>query len=379
MKKVKNNTMNKLKNLIGVFVVILTLLGCKSSQYPDLGDGLFADIQTNQGNILVKLEYEKTPVTVANFISLAEGTNPFVSEEYKDKKYYNGLTFHRVMKDFMIQGGDPLANGTGNPGYRFKDEFDESLKHNKKGILSMANGGPKTNGSQFFITHKETPWLDGRHSVFGEVVKGMEVVDSIANVKVGAGNKPISDVVMNALVIIRNGKEANKFDAVQIMTDYFAEEKAKEDAMKKMIQDFVKETEVQKEEAQTYPSGLKILKLKDAEGEKPRPGQRVLVNYAGWLADGSLFDTSEAQIAEKFGQYDRIIQMHRGNLSPSLMDYSPDANLIAGFKEGLLTMKVGDKVRIFIPPHLGYGPQGGGPIPPNAELIFDLEILSIAE
>ncbi len=119
--------------------------------------------------------------------------------------------------------------------------------------------------------------------------------------------------------------------------------------------------------------------MQDGEGEKPKAGQKVLVNYAGWLTDGTLFDTSEAQIAEHFGQYNRILQMHRGVLSPSLMDYSPDANLIAGFKEGLLTMKVGDKVRLFIPPHLGYGPQGGGPIPPNAELIFDLEITEISQ
>ena len=371
--------MNELKKFLGVFVVVLMAVGCKSSQYTDLGDGLFADIQTNKGNILVKLEYKKTPVTVANFVSLAEGTNPFVSDEYKEKKYYNGLTFHRVMKDFMIQGGDPLGNGTGYPGYRFKDEIDDSLKHDKKGILSMANGGPKTNGSQFFITHKETPWLDGRHTVFGEVIKGLEVVDSIANVEVGAGNKPVSEIVMNAVTIIRNGKEAGNFDAVQIMTDYFAEEEAEAAAMKQMIQDFAAETEKQKEQATAYPSGLKIFTLNEGEGEKPRPGQRVLVNYAGWLSDGSLFDTSEAQIAEKFGQYNRILQMHRGTLSPSLMDYSPDANLIAGFKEGLLTMKVGDKIRLFIPPHLGYGPQGSGPIPPNSELIFDLEILQIAE
>ncbi|MBT8203938.1 MAG: peptidylprolyl isomerase [Eudoraea sp.] len=371
--------MNLLRNTIGVLMVLTTLMGCKSSQYPDLGEGMFADIQTNKGNILVSLEFKKTPVTVGNFVSLAEGTNPFVSEEFKEKKYYDGLTFHRVMKDFMIQGGDPLANGTGYPGYRFKDEIDDSLRHSKKGILSMANGGPKTNGSQFFITHKETPWLDGKHTVFGEVLKGMDVVDSIANVEVGAGDKPVSDIVINSVVIIRNGKEAKSFDAVEVMTAYFAEEEAKAAAMKQMIQDFVSLTEKQKEEARTYPSGLKIMVLKDGNGEKPKYGQRVLVNYAGWLTDGALFDTSEAQIAEKFGQYERIIQMHRGVLEPSPMDYSPDANLIGGFKEGLLTMKVGDKVRLFIPPHLGYGPQGGGPIPPNAELIFDLEIISLAE
>ena len=243
----------------------------------------------------------------------------------------------------------------------------------------MANGGPKTNGSQFFITHKETPWLNDIHTVFGEVVKGIEVVDTIANVEVGEGDKPVTDVVINTVVIIRNSKEAKSFDAVEVMTEYFAEEEAEAAAMQKMIDDFVALTKKQKEEARTYPSGLKIMVLKDGNGEKPKYGQQVLVKYAGWLTDGALFDTSEAQIAEEFGQYARIIQMHRGVLKPSRMNYSPDANLIAGFKEGLLTMKIGDKVRLFIPPHLGYGPQGGGPIPPNAELIFDLEIISVAE
>ena len=119
-----------------VLVIALAMASCKTSQRADLGDGLFADIKTTKGDIIVKLEQDKTPVTVANFVSLAEGTNTFVSEQYKGKKYYDGLTFHRVMKDFMIQGGDPLANGTGYPGYRFMDEFNDSLIHDKKGILS---------------------------------------------------------------------------------------------------------------------------------------------------------------------------------------------------------------------------------------------------
>ena len=132
-------------------------------------EGIFAEFDTNKGKILVQLEYAKTPITVANFVSLAEGTNTIVKAELKNKPYYNGLKFHRVIKDFMIQGGDPLGTGSGDPGYKFKDEFTD-LKHNKGGILSMANSGVATNGSQFFITHKETPWLDGKHTVFGSVV-----------------------------------------------------------------------------------------------------------------------------------------------------------------------------------------------------------------
>ena len=207
--------------------VVLVIVNCKST-HSDLGEGLFADIQTNKGEIIIKLEYEKTPVTVANFVSLAEGKSPFVNDNLKGEKYFDGLTFHRVIKDFMIQGGDPTAMGTGGPGYKFKDEFNDSLKHNKAGILSMANPGtPNANGSQFFITHKETPWLDNKHTIFGEVVVGMDVVDSIANVKVTSGSKPVDDMIMNKVEIIRNGKLVKKFDAVKIMTDYFTEEETK--------------------------------------------------------------------------------------------------------------------------------------------------------
>ncbi|TDQ29325.1 peptidylprolyl isomerase [Zeaxanthinibacter enoshimensis] len=360
-----------------LFTAILT--SCKSSQHADLGDGIFADIETSEGDIIIRLEYQKTPVTVANFITLAEGTSPFVSDEYKDKKYYDGVTFHRVIKDFMIQGGDPTGSGNGNPGYKFKNEIHDSLSHNKAGILSMANAGPGTNGSQFFITHKETPWLDGRHTVFGEVVSGMSVVDTIAQVKTGEKDKPVKDVVMNKVEIIRNGKAAKNFDAVQVMSDYFAEEEAKVAAAQKVKSEFIATIAEQRAKADSLPSGLKILRLEEGTGEKPAIGNQVMVDYAGWLTDGTLFDTSEAEIAEKFGQYDNLYKMHRGNFSPVPMDYSPDSRLVAGFKEGLLSMNIGDKVRLFIPPHLGYGAQGGGPIPPNAELVFDVEIVEAAK
>ncbi|MEK6154918.1 peptidylprolyl isomerase [Flavobacteriaceae bacterium 3-367] len=372
-----------MKNLAPLVLAVgMLLASCKSSQHADLGEGLFADIETNKGVIVLKLEHEKTPVTVANFVSLAEGTNPFVSEQYKEKKYYEGVIFHRVIKDFMIQGGDPTGTGSGNPGYRFKDEFNDSLTHHKAGILSMANSGPTTNGSQFFITHKETPFLDGRHTVFGEVVEGMNIVDSIANMPTsqdpGKKDRPVTDVVMNKVEIIRNGKEAKKFDAVQIMTDYFAEEEAKVKALEKAITDFAAELSEQKEEAEDLPSGLKIYSLTKGEGEKPKIGQQVLVNYAGWLADGNLFDSNYEEVATKFGKYDPR-RKQQGGYTSVPMSFSPDSRLIAGFKEGLLSMEVGDKIRIFIPPHLGYGPQGGGPIPPNADLVFDLEIVGIAE
>ena len=162
-----------------LFLLATALIASCKSNYADLGDGLYADMKTNKGDMIIRLEQEKTPVTVANFVSLAEGNNPFVSDQYKGKSFYNGLIFHRVIPDFMIQGGDPTGSGSGSPGYRFKDEFDPSLGHSGKGILSMANSGPKTNGSQFFITHGATPWLDGKHSVFGEVTAGQDVVNQI--------------------------------------------------------------------------------------------------------------------------------------------------------------------------------------------------------
>ncbi len=377
------------KAFIVLLGVSMALSSCKSSKYPDLGDGVFADIQTTKGDIVVKLEYEKTPVTVANFISLAEGTNTFVSEPYKGKKFYDGLIFHRVMKDFMIQGGDPMGTGMGNPGYRFIDEFNDSLVHDKKGILSMANSGPTSNGSQFFITHKETPWLNNKHSVFGEVVVGMPVLDSIANVPVAAGNKPVTEVKMNTIEIIRNGKEAKKFDAVAVMTDYFdkegerlaaieAEKQAKLEAVKKVKAAFAAELASQKAKAKALPSGLKLLSLVDAEDKKPGLGSKVLVMYAGYLEDGSLFDSNYEEIATLYNMFDPR-RKQGGGYFPTPMDYSKDSPLFPGFREALLTMKIGDKIRAFLPAHLGLGEQGGGPIPPNADLVFDIEITGLTK
>ena len=365
--------------IFGVFLLTLAFNSCKSSKYADLGDGVYADIQTTKGDILVKLYHNATPVTVANFVSLAEGSSPFVTDSLKDKKYYDGLIFHRVMKDFMIQGGDPLGTGRGNPGYKFKDEFADSLTHSGKGILSMANGGPKTNGSQFFITHKATPWLNGKHTVFGEVVKGVEVVDTIANVKVLAGNKPEVDVVMSKVEIIRNGKEAKKFDAVQIMSNYFEEEKAVTAAFEKMKSEFIAELKTQEAKADLTDSGLLILPINTGDGEQPKIGQNVLVNYSGWLlANGELFDTSDIAVAEKFEKVNPG-KRDQGQYAPTPMLFSPEAQLFPGFREGLLTMKVGDKIRIFVPPHLGTGDRDYGPIPGGSTLVFDLEIKAIAE
>jgi len=373
-----------------VLTLTLLLAGCKS-QYTELGDGLFADIQTTKGDIIVKLEYEKIPIAVANFVSLAEGKNPFVVDSMKGKKYYDGIIFHRVMKDFMIQTGDPLGTGRGNPGYRFMDEFNDSLVHDKKGILSMANSGAATNGSQFFITHKETPWLNGVHTVFGEVVEGLDVVDSIANTAVSQNpkDKPLTDIIMNTIEIVRNGKDAKKFDAVAVMNDYFAKEEerlaalekekqAKIAALEKVKEAFVAVLPEEKAKAKELPSGLKILSRKKGDGPKPKIGQQVMVNYAVYAEDGTLFQSNYEDVSVTYNIFDDR-RKQGGGYNPMPMEYSPDAQIIAGFREGLLNMTVGDKVRLFVPSHLGYGTQGTGPIPPNANLVFDLEITGIAE
>ncbi|WP_158976136.1 peptidylprolyl isomerase [Cellulophaga sp. L1A9] len=379
-----------MKNILSLFLIATVLVSsCKSSKTADLGDGIFADIQTTQGDIIVKLEYDKTPVTVANFVALAEGKNPFVTDSLKGKNYYDGLTFHRVMKDFMIQGGDPTGTGTGNPGYRFIDEFADSLSHSKKGILSMANSGPKTNGSQFFITHKATPWLDNKHTVFGEVVTGIEVVDSIANVAVGQNNKPVDAVIMNKIKIIRNGKDAKKFDAVAVMKQYFADEEVREkeairieaereEKLKLAQSSFVEALENQKKTAKTLASGLKIFTLTEGTGEKPKVGQTANLYYAGYFEDGRLFDSNMEEISTLNGQFN-FNRRDQGGYEPMPMLVSMDAPMIAGFKEAVMTMKVGQKIRVFIPSHLAYGESGRGPIPASTDLVFDLEMVSIGE
>lgn len=362
--------MRKLKFLVLFSAIVFA--GC-STKYAELGDGLYADIKTNKGDIIVKLHYDKTPVTVANFVTLAEGTNEFVSDSLKGKRYYDGVIFHRVIKDFMIQGGDPTGTGSGGPGYKFDDEFVDSLSHSKAGILSMANAGPATNGSQFFITHRETPGLDGRHTVFGEVVKGIEVVDSIATTPTTPEDRPLTDVVMNKVEIIRNGKAAKAFDAVKTFKDYFAELNKRQEVFRAMLAETAKEFAAQKAEATETASGLRYVVLKEGTGEKPAEGATVMVNYAGFYTDATLFDTSWRDVALKFKALSPG-KDQMGQYRPFPMALTADARLIPGFKEGLFLMNYGETIRLFIPSHLGYGPTGYGQIPPDTDLVFDIEI-----
>ena len=372
-------------NFIALLSAMFVFFSCNSQKkaYKDLGDGLFADIETTQGNIIVKLNYKETPVTVANFVTLAEGKNTFVKAEYKGKPFYNGTIFHRVIKDFMIQGGDPTGTGMGEPGYRFEDEIVPTLKHDKKGILSMANAGPATNGSQFFITQVPTPHLDGRHTVFGETVKGLEVIDAIANTKTVMNDKPEKDIKINKITIIANGKDAKSFNAVKVFEDYFKEinkrEREREAKTKAAATKFLEEVKVQEPQAKALPSGVKIFKLVDGKGKQPNHTHQVMVNYAGYLRNGTLFDSNVKEIEEAYGKYDSLREQ-QGGYQAFPMPYNTSAQLIPGFRDALLTMKVGDKIRVFIPAALGYGERGAGDvIPPNSDLIFDIEITDIAK
>lgn len=309
-----------------------------------MNDGLYAKIKSSKGDMLIQLEFEKTPGTVGNFVALAEG-NLENSARPQGKNYYDGLKFHRVIPDFMIQGGCPLGTGTGNPGYSFEDEFHQDLKHDQPGILSMANAGPGTNGSQFFITHVPTPWLDNKHTVFGKVVEGQDVVDSIAQ-----------DDLIESVEIIRVGKNAESFNPIEAFRTFegdrqkrISEAKAKMDAELDKIAAGFEKTE----------SGLRYKIIQNGTGAKAVQGKQISVHYKGQLADGTVFDSS----------YQR----------KQPIDFTVGiGQVIKGWDEGLQLLKVGDKARLVIPSDLGYGSQGaGGVIPPDATLIFDVELMDV--
>jgi len=307
-------------------------------------DGLYAKITTNKGDILLMLDYEKVPMTVANFVGLAEGS---IDNDQKAKgvPYYDGLKFHRVIADFMIQGGCPLGTGTGDPGYKFPDEFHPDLTHSSPGIISMANSGPNTNGSQFFITHKETPWLDNKHSVFGYVVNGQDVVDAIAQ-----NDKIIS------IEIIRIGKDAENFNVVKSFIDGQAEFKAMEAEKVKNMQDQLNKLS---KGAKKTDSGLMYIMQKEGSGEQANNGDLVSVHYSGYLLDGTKFDSS----------YDR------GTPIDFVLG---EGRVIKGWDEGIALLKVGSKAKFIIPPDLGYGERGYPPvIPANSILMFEVELVEI--
>ena len=333
------------KNFI-LLISILTLNSCNMNNYSDLSDGLYADLETSKGNIILELYYEKAPTTVSNFVALAEGNHPVVDDQHEGKRYYDGLKFHRVIDNFMIQGGDPTGTGSGGPGYQFDDEFNEELKHDGPGILSMANAGPGTNGSQFFITHVKTPWLDGKHSIFGKVNSGQDVVDKVEQ----------NDIIKK-VKIIRIGEAANSFNAPEYFENYISKKseadilraEAEKETLEKLTEG-MKETE----------SGLKYKISKKGSGPNATKDDLLSVHYSLQLVDGSEIDSS----------------FTRG----SPIEFTCGVGqVIKGWDEAMQLLNKGSKARLVIPSELGYGSvgAGNGVIPPNATLIFDVELVDI--
>jgi cyclophilin family peptidyl-prolyl cis-trans isomerase len=358
----------------------LFLLSCQDKN-SHLKDGLYAEIKTVKGDIICQLEFEKTPITVANFVLLTEGKNPFVSPDLKNKPFYNGLKFHRVIADFMIQGGDPLGNGSGDGGYKFKDEITD-LKFDNGGLLAMANSGPGTNGSQFFITHKETPWLDGKHTIFGHVVEnGMENV-----------NKIVQDDAIISITIIRKGEAAKKFDALKVFSNYFEKEAENLKNQEKIAAEqkavyITKFKPVLDEQSALIKNlvatgtksttGIVYKITKKGSAKKPEAGKLININYAGFFEDGSLFESNIEQIATKFGKKDPIRASQNG-YQPIVFEAGRKEGMIPGFLEAIDKMNLGDKMMVFIPSNLAYGEGGNenGIIPPNTNVIFEIEILN---
>ncbi len=308
-------------------------------------EGIYANFETSKGLIVIALEYEKTPGTVGNFISLAEGK---IKNSYKDigEPYFDGLNFHRVINDFMIQGGCPMGNGTGDPGYKFNDEFHEDLKHNSAGILSMANSGPGTNGSQFFITHIETPWLDNKHTVFGKVIEGMSIVNSIEQ-----GDEIIK------LTISRVGDKAEGFDSLDSFNQFNNQKEGREKKMKLDLNNKIDEIS---KGFKITDSGLRYKIISKNNGNKPKVGDTVKVHYKGQLIDGTVFDSSYKR--------NEPIEFKLGV-----------GQVIKGWDEGIGLLNVSEKARFLIPGNLAYGEMGvGGIIPPKADLIFDVELIDIS-
>jgi peptidyl-prolyl cis-trans isomerase A (cyclophilin A) len=307
-------------------------------------NGIYAKFNTSKGSILVKLTHDLTPGTVGNFVALAEG-NMENKVKPQGQKFYDGLTFHRVIPDFMIQGGCPKGTGTGDPGYKFDDEFHPSLKHDRPGVLAMANSGPASNGSQFYITHVPTSWLDGKHTVFGHVIEGQDVVDAVAQ---GDG--------LESVEIIRVGEEAEKWNAIEAFIALKGARLKRDAALKA-------ESEAKMEQLAAgfdkTESGLRYKMIQKGDGKRAEAGKTVSVHYEGSLENGKVFDSSYPR--------KKPIEFRLGQ-----------GQVIEGWDEGIALLQVGDKARFVIPSDLGYGPSGaGGVIPPNATLIFDVELMDV--
>lgn len=342
MKYVRFFEKKKCKVIVFFLLVFMSFVACATKaeniKALDGKDGVFAIMETNKGDIILQLHYKETPLTVTNFVGLAEGT----LDASNGNPYYDGLKFHRVIEDFMVQGGDPQGTGGGGPGYQFADEIVPSLKHDSAGILSMANSGAGTNGSQFFITHNETPWLDGAHTVFGKVLEGQDVVDSIAQ-----GDEIIT------LTIVRNGKDAKAFSATQADFDSLTK-----DLEKKQQETLIAQIENVIPNAQKDANGIFYVITEEGSGAKTGEGKQVTAHYKGYLLDGQVFDSSEGRDPLAFG--------------------TGIGQMIPGFDTMVQDMQLGEKRTIILPPETAYGEAGiPGVIPSNSYICFDIELVSV--
>jgi peptidyl-prolyl cis-trans isomerase A (cyclophilin A) len=350
--------MKKISYLVIAMMVLTSFKFSGKEKRAKMEPGMYVEINTTKGVILGKLYYDKVPVTVANFVGLAEGKIPNTAKA-PGVHFYDSLTFHRCIhtpSPFMIQGGDPAGNGSGGPGYKFGDEFDLSLKFDTTGLFAMANSGPNSNGSQFFITEGVTSWLNYKHTIFGRVIEGFGLVSQINNGE-----------VIKSMKILRIGKEAEAFDAAAIWAkrdellkakaDQFAAQKAELDKAKTIsADDFVKKNYPN---AIKTPTGLYYVVEKEGTGAKAEIGKNVSVNYAGYLTDGTKFDSSY----DRNQPFSFVLGQHQ---------------VIAGWDEGIALMHVGSKYKLIIPAVLGYGACGaGGVIPANATLVFDTELMDV--
>ncbi|WP_439132164.1 peptidylprolyl isomerase [Polaribacter sp.] len=385
-----------MKKALYIFIFSLILVGCTSAKYKDLSDGLYAEIQTNKGDILVELYADAAPMTVANFVSLADGTNTKVPDSIRTNKFYDGIRFHRVVNNFVIQAGDPTETGRGTPGYRFGDEFTRDkngnllYKHDDAGILSMANGGPESNGSQFFITYRPIPNLDGKHTVFGKTVLNskqleslkMNIKDSVAlakaidSTRMAVVNSIAQFDTIKTIKIIRLGNAAKSFKADEVFNDelikYAAskEDRKKEEAKAEALRyekylmdkaEFL--AKMDEEKALKTDKGLSILMLKsNPSGKKVVSNKPIKAHFTLYIADGK-----KIQSTEETGQ-------------PFVFQLDDEQRpMITGFKEGVKDMRVGEKARLFIPYHIGFGPDKYGPFPAKSDLVFEVEILEIGK
>ena len=336
-----------LKNIAAVCVLTACVLSCGRGGAAGLPEGLYARLTTGKGEVMLQLEYQKAPLTVGSFVGLAEGR----LDASKGKKYFDGLSFHRVVKGFVVQTGDPKGDGSGGPGYEFPNEIASDLKYDTEGVVGMANAGPNTNGSQFFITMAATPNLDGGYSIFGKVVKGMDVVKQIAQ-----GDKLVK------VEILRNGGPARAFKADQAA---FNERLAPLEAAIKKAADDRRSADVAAIK-QRWPDlvpdadGIYQKTLKTGSGPGPKPGQTVSVAYKGMLVNGQVFDQSD---------------LHGG-----AVDFQVGiGRIIPGWDKVVMQMKKGEKRMIVIPPELAYGSRGtpGGPIGPDSFLAFEVELVNL--